>query len=434
MPTPASRKRDQAAVDELDGADVDAARRLADEQHLGVALDLARQHDLLLIAAGELRGLQPRRLRAHVVMLHLGRADPRPCDRGREAGPVRAAGRPQSREWRSRKPERPEPGPCAGGPPARAEGRAGASGAGCARRSGIIAALEADGAQDRLAHARDRFEQLALAVAGNAGDADDLARVNGERRRSRLAGRRVNRSRTRLSTSSSGSPGSRSDFSTRSSTRRPTISSASSGGEVSAVSTRRHHLAAPHDRDAVGDRHDLAQLVGDEDDGLALSLQRPQQVEQRVRLRRRQHGRRLVEDEDVGAAIERLQNFDALLQADGQVADDGVARRSRGRNRAADARAPRAPSPRLPRSRTPPSAPSMTFSTTVSVSTSMKCWCTMPMPAAIASAGERMEVRLAADADLARNRPRRSRRGSTSASTCPRRSRRRCRGSCRARP
>ena len=38
-----------------------------------------------------------------------------------------------------------------------------------------------DRSKDRLAHARDRLEQLALAVTRNTGDADDLARVNGER-------------------------------------------------------------------------------------------------------------------------------------------------------------------------------------------------------------------------------------------------------------
>ena len=38
----------------------------------------------------------------------------------------------------------------------------------------------------------------------------------------------------------------------------------------------------------------------------------------------------------------------------------------------------------------PPSAPSTTFSSTVKVSTSMKCWCTMPMPWAMASEEERI--------------------------------------------
>ena len=45
--------RDQAPVDELDRADVDAAGRLADQQQIRVVLHLARQHQLLLVAAGE---------------------------------------------------------------------------------------------------------------------------------------------------------------------------------------------------------------------------------------------------------------------------------------------------------------------------------------------------------------------------------------------
>ena len=58
---------DQPPVDELDGADIDAARRLADDQHARVLLHLARQHDLLLVAAGEIGGLQPRIGRPDVV-------------------------------------------------------------------------------------------------------------------------------------------------------------------------------------------------------------------------------------------------------------------------------------------------------------------------------------------------------------------------------
>ena len=38
-------------MDELDGADIDAAGRLADDEEIGIALEFARQHDLLLIAA-----------------------------------------------------------------------------------------------------------------------------------------------------------------------------------------------------------------------------------------------------------------------------------------------------------------------------------------------------------------------------------------------
>ena len=63
--------RDDPLVDEFDRADVDAAGRLPDEQDLGIAFDLARQHELLLIAAGEIGGLEQRRARPDVEGLHL---------------------------------------------------------------------------------------------------------------------------------------------------------------------------------------------------------------------------------------------------------------------------------------------------------------------------------------------------------------------------
>ena len=47
---------DQPAVHELDRADVEAARGLRGDQNLRVALDLAGEHDLLLVAAGEAAG------------------------------------------------------------------------------------------------------------------------------------------------------------------------------------------------------------------------------------------------------------------------------------------------------------------------------------------------------------------------------------------
>ena len=46
--------------------------------------------------------------------------------------------------------------------------------------------------------------------------------------------------------------------------------------------------------------------------------------EEVVGLLRRQHRRRLVQDEDVGAAIEDFEDLDALLEADGQIAGAGV--------------------------------------------------------------------------------------------------------------
>ena len=44
-------------------------------------------------------------------------------------------------------------------------------------------------------------------------------------------------------------------------------------------------------------------------------------AEQLLGLQRREHGRRLVEDEDVALAVERLQDLDPLADADGEVLD-----------------------------------------------------------------------------------------------------------------
>src|SRR3954447_4239492 len=60
---------DQAAVDELDRAHVEAARRLRGDQHLRVAVDLAREHDLLLVPARERRGRRRRAPAADVELL-----------------------------------------------------------------------------------------------------------------------------------------------------------------------------------------------------------------------------------------------------------------------------------------------------------------------------------------------------------------------------
>ena len=183
--------------------------------------------------------------------------------------------------------------------------------------------IEGDGAEHRAAHAGKRLEELALAVAGDAGDADDLARMDREGRvrdAQHAAGvdhgeildlehRRAGRALALLDLQQHAPADHR-----LGELRRRGLGG-HEGGD---------HLAPAHHRDPVGDRHDLAQLVGDQDDRLALRLQRPQQLEQGIGLGRGQHRGRLVEDEDVGAAIEGLQDLDALLQADRQVADGRV--------------------------------------------------------------------------------------------------------------
>ena len=78
-------------------------------------------------------------------------------------------------------------------------------------------------------------------------------------------------------------------------------------------------LAAAQHGDAVRDRHDLVQLVGDENDGATLADHGAQGGEQNVGLLRGENRGRLVEDEHLRAAVENLQDLDALLLADGEL-------------------------------------------------------------------------------------------------------------------
>ena len=78
--------------------------------------------------------------------------------------------------------------------------------------------------------------------------------------------------------------------------------------------------AAQHGH-AVGDGLHLVELVRDEDDGLALGGHRAERLEEPLGLLRREHGGRLVEDQNPGVAIERLQDLDALLLADRELPD-----------------------------------------------------------------------------------------------------------------
>lgn len=62
----------------------------------------------------------------------------------------------------------------------------------------------------------------------------------------------------------------------------------------------------------------------DEDDGQAFGLELAQVVEERVHLLRHEHGGRLVEDEDLRAAVEDLEDLHALAVGDSEVLDQGV--------------------------------------------------------------------------------------------------------------
>ena len=172
--------------------------------------------------------------------------------------------------------------------------------------------------------AREGVDQLGLPVVVDARDPDDLAGANLEREPADLLDAAVVDRRAGRRPGAASRPVVGGGFSTRNTTSRPTISWASAGLGRALARHGVDLLAAAQDADPVGDLEHLVQLVRDEDDRHPLGLQVAEDLEQLERLLRRQDGRRLVEDEDVGLAVERLQDLDPLLLADGEVGDQRV--------------------------------------------------------------------------------------------------------------
>src|SRR5438105_4060588 len=76
------------------------------------------------------------------------------------------------------------------------------------------------------------------------------------------------------------------------------------------------HLPPSQYGDPVRDRHHLFELVRDEDDGALLRRHQSKRLEEVIRLLGRELRGRLVEDQDAGAAIQDLEDLDALLLTD----------------------------------------------------------------------------------------------------------------------
>ena len=68
----------------------------------------------------------------------------------------------------------------------------------------------------------------------------------------------------------------------------------------------------------------FVELVGDEHDGRALFGELTQRLEERVDLLGHENSGGLIEDEDVGAAVQHLQDLDTLLVANTQIRDQRV--------------------------------------------------------------------------------------------------------------
>ena len=182
-----------------------------------------------------------------------------------------------------------------------------------------------------LAQARHRVDQLGLPVAVDPGDADDLARPDLEREAAHLLDPAVVEHVQVLDVEQRCPSGCDGPLSTRSSTSRPTISRARlssvapSAGSVSIFLPRRSTVI----RSATSVTSFSLWLMKMID--LPCSV-RPRMISNSSpRLLRRQHRRRLVEHEDVGVAVERLQDLDPLLLPDRDVLDASPSGRRRAR-------------------------------------------------------------------------------------------------------
>ena len=174
-------------------------------------------------------------------------------------------------------------------------------------------------------HAGERLGELALAVAGHAGDREDLAGTD-RRWTHRAARRRRDRRR-------------RTDLvdlehrlaelavaldALRDATSRPTISAASERGVASAVSTVATVLPARSTVTRSETAFTSCSLCEMKMIVRPSSAITPQRLEQRIGLLRGQHRRRLVEDQHARVAVERLQDLDPLLLAQRQLPDPGA--------------------------------------------------------------------------------------------------------------
>ena len=181
-------------------------------------------------------------------------------------------------------------------------------------------ALVEDPARLHLSQPRDRLAQFALSAARNAGDAQDLAAADEEAQifdgaaahivlDTQVADLEERTVKVRLGALDG----------------KLNLLPDHHLGERRLRRLRRidaaHGLALAKDGDAVGDRHDLVQLMGDDDDRLAVLFHGAHDGKELLRLLRRQNRRRLVQNENICAAVEHFDDLHRLLFRDGHVVD-----------------------------------------------------------------------------------------------------------------
>ena len=173
----------------------------------------------------------------------------------------------------------------------------------------IEIAADADLAAFGLALAGQHFDQLPLAVAGDAGNADDLAAAHGERDAVDGEGAGIVE-RGELAQLQSRFP----DFTNPWRLHRQLLGADHGAGHIIRREIRDAAVAgqfAPaQDRHLIGKGHHLTEFVRDHQDGeVARHDHGAQHAQHLVGLARRQHGGRLVENEKAPLQIELLQDL-----------------------------------------------------------------------------------------------------------------------------
>ena len=87
---------------------------------------------------------------------------------------------------------------------------------------------------------------------------------------------------------------------------------------------RAHISALAQHGAAIRHRHDLVELVGDEQDALALFFEPAHDLHELFDLLRGQHGGRLIENQNIVVPVQHLEDLHALLHAHRNIADQCV--------------------------------------------------------------------------------------------------------------
>ena len=191
------------------------------------------------------------------------------------------------------------------------------------RGLGRVLAADPDGAGCRVAHADHRVEQGVLAVARHSRHPHDLtgADRDGEPFQRAAAGVGLQVDPVHLQHWLSGLGGGLVGL-------HQHLASHHHPSEIALVDVggidRADDLAAAEHRHPVREIHHLPELVGDQNDGETLVSHPAKDAEQLLDSLRGQHRGGLVQDQDLDAEVERLEDLHPLLLADREAADLGV--------------------------------------------------------------------------------------------------------------